>query len=138
MGVALSPSVGCAAAAESLAALCLGPDEWLLIAPPSDAPTIARQLETALAAEPHSLVDVSHRSAAILVGGTQAATLLSHGCPLDLSDKAFAVGACTRTLFEKVEIILWRKGASLYHVDTERSFAPYLWNILTEARESIA
>ena len=32
-----------------------------------------------------SLVDVSHRSAAITVKGPQATVLINHGCPLDLS-----------------------------------------------------
>jgi sarcosine oxidase subunit gamma len=137
-GVALPQTVCRAAASENRAALCLGPDEWLLIAAPEDAPAVVRQLEHALADVPHSLVDVSHRSAAILLSGPHAAALLNHGCPLDLADSAFPIGRCTRTLFEKAEIVLWRKDAQLYHVETERSFAPYLWNILTETAESIA
>jgi sarcosine oxidase subunit gamma len=42
---------------------------------------------------------------------------------------------CTRTLFEKAEIILWRVDEHTYHVEIERSFAPYVWNMLIEARE---
>src|SRR5258708_1681243 len=76
-GAALSATVGRAVVAGDHAALCLGPDEWLLIAPPADAPAIAHQLETALANASHALVDVGHRSAAIVVNGAQAATLLN-------------------------------------------------------------
>jgi sarcosine oxidase subunit gamma len=137
-GVALPQMVCRAATSANSAALCLGPDEWLLTGPPDEAPAIARQLENALANVPHALVDVSHRSATILVSGPHAAALLNHGCPLDLSDGAFAVGACTRTLFEKTEIVLWRKDVRTYHVETERSFAPYLWKLMTETRGTIA
>ena len=45
---------------------------------------------------------------------------------------------CTRTLFEKAEIILWRVDKHTYHVEIERSFAPYVWNMLIEAREEFA
>jgi len=41
--------------------LWLGPDEYLLLAPQVEAPTVAGAVEGALQAEPHALVDVSHR-----------------------------------------------------------------------------
>jgi sarcosine oxidase subunit gamma len=83
-------------------------------------------------------VDVSHRSCGFTVHGELAATVINHGCPLDLSHASFAVGMCTRTLFEKAEIILWRVDEHTYHVEIERSFAPYVWNMLVEAREEFA
>lgn len=122
----------------SRAALWLGPDEWLLLAAPDDAVAIMQQLAGALAGAPHALVDVSHRGAAIAVKGAQAATLINHGCALDLAHAAFPVGACTRTLLEKAEIVLWRTEEHTYHVEIERSFAPYVWLVLIEAREDLA
>ena len=137
-GVAL-PNEACRAAVSgSRAALWLGPDEWLLLAPPDDAAAIVRQFAGALAGAPHSFVDVSHRSAAIAIEGAQAATLINHGCALDLAHAAFPAGMCTRTVFEKAEIILWRVEEHTYHVEIERSFAPYVWRMLTEAREDLA
>ena len=96
-----------------------GPAEAALAAP-EDASAIAAQLSAALAGAPHSLVDVSHRSAAIAIEGAQAAALINHGCALDLAHAAFSSGMCTRTLFEKAEITLWRVGAHTYHVEIER------------------
>src|ERR687898_480955 len=64
------------------------------------------------AAPPASLVDVSHRHRAFEVSGPAAAALLNEGCPLDLDDAAFPAGACTRTLFGKIEILLWRSAAA--------------------------
>ena len=118
------------------AALWLGPDEWLLIAAQEDAPAIADQLLLAFGDTPHSLVDVSNRSVAITVKGRQAATLINHGCPLDLSPVACPVGTCTRTLFENAEIVLWGVDEDMYQLEIERSFATYVWHMLAEARET--
>ena len=137
-GVAM-PDQACRAAVNGrCAALWLGPDEWLLLAAPEDASAIAAQLSVELAGAPHSLVDVSHRSVAIAIKGLQAAALINHGCALDLAPAAFPAGMCTRTLFEKAEIILWRVEEHTYHVEIERSVAPYVWRMLIEAREDLA
>jgi sarcosine oxidase subunit gamma len=135
-GVTL-PGLGRSASANSRAALWLGPDEWLLLAPPDEAEAIASKFASELAA-PHALVDVCHRSAGIVVEGPRAATLLNCGCPLDLRSDAFQVGMCTRTLFEKSAIILWRVNTTVYHLEIERSFAPYVWTMLIEMRGSLA
>jgi len=137
-GVTLPREACRTAVSGSRAALWLGPDEWLLLAAPDDAAAIVQQFSGALAAAPHALVDVSHRSAAIAVKGAQAAALINHGCALDLAHAAFPVGTCTRTLFEKAEITLWRTEEHTYHVEIERSFAPYVWLVLIEAREDLA
>ena len=131
------PDVACRAAISgNRAALWLGPDEWLLIAAPENVSAIASQLAIALGNAPHSLVDVSHRNAAITVKGPQAAVLINHGCPLDLSFAAFPVGMCTRTLFEKAAIILWRIEQRTFQMEIERSFATYVWRMLADAREA--
>jgi sarcosine oxidase subunit gamma len=137
-GVLLPLDACRATVAEDRAALWLGPDEWLLLAAEGDADAIASQMAAALAGTHHALVDLGHRSCGFAVQGAQAATLINHGCPLDLSHASFPVGMCTRTLFEKAEIILWRVGMHTYHVEIERSFAPYVWAMLIEARGEFA
>ena len=107
----------------------LGPDEWLLVAPASDAPDF-RALEGCH----HSLVDVSHRYVAFVVEGKDAPLLLAAGCPLDLHPGFFTPGSATRTLLGKAEIILWRLGeAPSYRVECARSFAGYVERFLHEA-----
>ena len=137
-GVALLGAACRAAVSKDRAALWLGPDEWLLLAAEVDAGTIANPLLAALAGTHHALVDVSHRSVGILLKGPQAAALVNHGCPLDLSRASFPVGMCTRTLFEKAEIILWRTEEHTYHVEIERSFTAYVWTMLIEAGREFA
>jgi sarcosine oxidase, subunit gamma len=115
------------------AALWLGPDEWLLIADGGDVTAIGDVLESVLNGTAHSLVDVSHRQIGLIASGRAAARVLNAGCPLDLDPQAFPVGFATRTLFDKVEIVLWRRAETTFHVEVWRSFAPYLAGSLAEA-----
>jgi sarcosine oxidase, subunit gamma len=115
------------------AALWLGPDEWLLIVPE----VAAQALSGALAELPHSLVDVSHRQAALLVHGAQAEALLAAGCPLDLDAHAFPVGMCTRTMLAKAEVILWRTEAQAFRLEVWRSFVAYVGQFLAEAARGV-
>lgn len=122
------------------ATLWLGPDEYLLLdvaagAPgpsPSAAGALAATLERALTGIPHALVDISHRQFAIAVDGAHAANLLNGACPLDLDLAAFPIGMCTRTVFAKADIVLWRTAAATFHVEVWRSFAGYVTGVLTE------
>jgi len=114
------------------AALWLGPDEWLLLAPPSQS-GLASSLERSLQRLPHSLVDVSHRQVGLVVHGAAAATLLASGCPLDLELAAFPVGMCTRTVLSKAEVVLWRTAADEFRLEVWRSFAPYVTQFLIES-----
>ena len=128
------PASSCRAALEGeRAALWLGPDEWLLIAPMEDAATLSAALNEPLQALPHSLVEVSHRQIALAVSGPQAATLLAAGCPLDLDERAFPVGMCTRTMLARAEIVLWRTGTQVFRIEVWRSFAAYVSAFLAEA-----
>jgi sarcosine oxidase subunit gamma len=128
------PALACRAASDGeRAALWLGPDEWLLLAPEAQAGAVAASLGAALAALPHSLVDVSHRQCALRVHGTDAATLLAAGCPLDLEPSAFPIGMCTRTVLAKAEIVLWRTEREAFHIEVWRSFVAYLSLFLADA-----
>ena len=106
--------------------LWLGPDEYLLLAPPDQAAALAESLEQAMDRHPHSLVGVSDRQLGFDLSGSRVEAVLNVGCPLDLSLQAFPVGMCTRTLFAKTEITLWRLAAQHFHIEVWRSFAPYL------------
>jgi sarcosine oxidase subunit gamma len=114
------------------AALWQGPDEWLLIAE-EDAGDLVANLEAALDGIIHSLVDVSHRQAAIEVSGPGAARLLNAGVPLDLDLGAFPVGMVTRTLLMKAEIGLWRREAERFRLEVARSFTPYVAAVVAQS-----
>jgi sarcosine oxidase subunit gamma len=118
------------------AALWLGPDEQLLLAPESA--DLAATLQPALRDLPHSLVEVSHRQLALEVSGPHATNVLNAGCPLDLDLAAFPVGMCTRTVLAKTEIVLWRTDETVFHVEVWRSFASYVTEFLAEVAREMA
>jgi sarcosine oxidase subunit gamma len=119
-------------------ALWLGPDEWLLLAPDGEAEALTATLSEALRSTPGSVVDISDRQVAIAVTGAKAAEALNAFNALDLDESAFPVGMCTRTLFGKAEIVLWRTAPDAFHVEVWRSFAPYVLGCLDEARREYA
>lgn len=132
IGIAL-PRAACRSVHDSgLSALWLGPDEWLILnATPADSwvSELSAQLDGVLC----SVVDVSHRQVALSVHGPRAEDILATGCALDLSIAAFPVGMCTRTMFAKAEVVLWRIGAANFHLEVWRSFSRYVEAMLREA-----
>jgi sarcosine oxidase subunit gamma len=131
-GVELPEQACRAAAAGGRAALWLGPDEHLLIAPEAETAAVSGAVGAALAAIPHSLVDVSHRQVALGLRGPHAAWLLTHGCPLDFDLAEFPVGMCTRTVYVKAEVLLWRTAEDGFRLEVWRSFADYVVGLLEE------
>lgn len=118
---------------DPIAALWLGPDERLLIGPPDGAAEMIDLLQQALAGLPHSVVETSHAQMAFEVFGARASAAINAGCPLDLDPEAFPVDMCTRTVFAKAQIVLWRTAADTFRVDVARSFAPYVTKVLALA-----
>ena len=131
------PREACRAAeGDARAALWLGPDEQLLLVQQSDWEATMVALTRRLAGLPHALVDISQRQVALQVAAPHVADTLSAGCPLDLYPDAFPIGMCTRTLFFKAPIVLWRTAADAFHLEVWRSFVPYVQQLLREvARE---
>ena len=132
-GVEPPSELGPAGEGAGRGALWLGPDEWLLIADGAETADIGDVLESVLDGTAHSLVDVSHRQIGLIASGPAAARVLNAGCPLDLDFHVFPVGFATRTVFDKVEIVLWRRAEATFHIEVGRSFAPWLVGSLAEA-----
>ena len=70
------------------------------------------------------------------MSGPAAEATVSSGCPQDLSLDAFPVGACSRTLLGKTEIVLLREAEDVFRIECWRSFAPYAFAFLAEAGRS--
>jgi sarcosine oxidase, subunit gamma len=136
LGAPLPAVTGRAFAQGPCAALSLGPDEHLFIVAESEVTTFLAELDSALADLPHSLVDISHRQVSLELRGAYAEWLLAAVCPLPLDVEAFPVDACTRTVFAKAEIVLWRTGLDAFRVEVARSYCRYVVDLLGEvARE---
>lgn len=110
-------------------ALWIGPDEWFVYGP-DDAGFMARFQGLPDTA---SAIDVAHRNTAVLVSGSHARKVLAAACPHDLRDTSLPVGAATRTIFGKAEIILHRTGEHDYRVECWRSFADYVWTMAADS-----
>ena len=132
-GMALPQDACRANSNASRAALWLGPDEWLLIAPEGEMPALAAWMAEALGETPGSIVDVSDRNVGIEVKGPKSAEAINAFNPLDLHMDTFPVGMCARTVFGKAEIVLWRTAAETFRIEVWRSFAPYVLGCLEEA-----
>ena len=129
LGLTLPRKPKASASKGSRTALWLGPDEWLVIDDGARDP-----LEDCASVEAlHSAVGISHRNVAVSVTGPGAANTVNAGCPQDLSLAAFPVGACSRTILGKSEIVLLRTGEEAFRVECWRSFSDYVFAFLTEA-----
>ncbi|MDX8477726.1 sarcosine oxidase subunit gamma [Mesorhizobium sp. VK24D] len=129
LGVTLPTKPKTSAAKDGRTALWLGPDEWLIIDEAGNDPLADCAKVSAL----HSAVGISHRNVAISVAGPAAAVTVNSGCPQDLSLDAFPVGAASRTILGKAEIVLLRTAADAFRVECWRSFSDYVFTLLSEA-----
>lgn len=129
LGVELPRKPKTSAAKAGRTALWLGPDEWLVIDEVGNDP-LADCAEVAVL---HSAVGISHRNVAISVTGPAAAATINSGCPQDLSLDVFPVGAASRTVLGKAEIVLLRTAADAFRVECWRSFSDYVFTFLSEA-----
>jgi sarcosine oxidase subunit gamma len=129
LGVTLPRKPKTSASQAGRTALWLGPDEWLVIDEAEKDPLADCAKVTAL----HSAVGISHRNVAISVTGPAAATTINSGCPQDLSLGAFPVGAASRTILGKVEIVLLRTADDAFRIECWRSFSDYVFTFLSEA-----
>lgn len=129
LGVKLPSKSKHSAGNDGRIAIWLGPDEWLVIDLQGKDPAADCAAVKAL----HSAVDVSHRNTAITVSGTRSDAVINGGCPLDLSLAAFPVGAATRTVFGKAEIVLLREADDRFRIECWRSFSDYVFSFLEAA-----
>ena len=135
LGIALPVKPKTSVTKGTRTAFWLGPDEWLIVEEPGK-DMVAECTKSKVL---HSAVDISQRNTAVIVSGKNAEGTLSAGCPQNLSVSAFPVGAVSRTLLGKVEVIIHRTGADAFHVECWRSFADYVFTYLSDAaRDSAA
>lgn len=131
---ALPDTINRATEEDGRAALMLGPDEWLLLFAETCATRVdVIRLSATAELPPHALVDISARHVGLDLRGPRVETILATGCPLPLDPVRWPVGRATRTLFARSEIVVWRRSPERFHIETGRSFAPYLCAHLAEA-----
>ncbi len=134
LGLELPQRIGTRATTGGRDALCVGPDEWTVTLPEVDCAAVIAALDEL--DEPACAVDISHRETTFAIEGPDGDTLLSMGCPIDVT--AIESGAGTRTVFADVPVTLWRDGPTLVRMDVWRSFAPQVRTILEDGLGELA
>ena len=116
------------------AALWLGPDEWLLIAD-GEAPEAARRGDRGRGRRPRRTASSTcpQRQVALVGLGRRRRPRAQRRLPARSAAEGLSVGMATRTLFDKAEIVLWRRGETEFRVEVWRSFSPWLAAALAEA-----
>jgi sarcosine oxidase subunit gamma len=135
----LLPGEPCTSASQAqLAALWLGPDQWLLTCPADEVRGLMNALQDALADVHHAITDVSDARIALRVAGPSARAVLAKGCPLDLHPRIFAAGSCAQSLLAKASALIHlvdgdQARGPAFDVYVARSFAHYSWMWLEDA-----
>jgi sarcosine oxidase subunit gamma len=118
--------------------LWLGPDEWLLVAPPGEQTDLQRALREALepfgAAGPSTVVDLSAHRTTIDVRGPLARDLLAKGCSLDLHPSVFPPDRCAQVLLARAPVLLHpHEDAAGLRLLVRSSYAGYVADWLLDA-----
>lgn len=92
---------------ERLAAIWLGPDEWLVVAPDGQAASVEQALRDGRPHDPWlAVTDVSHNYTRLVAAGPETREILAKGCALDLRPGEFEPGHCAQTLLAKAPVLL--------------------------------
>jgi len=106
------------------------PDEWLVVAEPTQATGLMESFDHAGLL----FTDVSDGRAAFHLSGTGVLDLLCKGTSLDLHPRSFQPGHCAQTKLAQASVLLHRPGeAAAYDLFCDRSFAEYLWLWIEDA-----
>lgn len=112
------PRLGCLAITGGDLILGLGPGWWM-----SDSPA---GTPTPSGSSAVSIIDVSAQRTPLILTGSAARDVISHGCSLDVHPEHFGVGATAQTLLAKAGVMLARTNVDEYRVWVRASFARYL------------
>lgn len=126
------------ASKNSITALWLGPDQWLLTCPIDDTAFFINSLRDALNDTHCAITDISDGRVSFSLAGPSARDVLAKGCPLDLHPRVFETGQCAQSLLAKVDVLLHLRAddpqsGPTFDLYVARSFAHYLWAWLEDA-----
>ena len=135
LGLSIPQKIGQRASVGDIEMLCIGPDEWTIVA--SNAEPIVSACGAIYETSPHSLVDISGREVTLEIKGSQATELLTIGMPRN--PDSIATGEGRRVAFDGMSVVLWRDAEQSYRMDIWNSFATHLFHLLeTGCREFAA
>ena len=141
--VALPIEANTTARSDTLTALWLGPESWLLVAGAESSLTDFTEKRDAINQQGGALFDTSASRVAWTLAGPRAPDVLAKGCPLDFHPRVFAAGSCAQSLYGHVGVLIEKRDeiptftlmvARSYARDVERALgivaAQYGLNVL--------
>ncbi len=129
VGVELPAEPNTVTEGNNIAALWLGPAEWLLVGPSDAEKGMNDALVEGLEGMSAGIVDVTEGRTVIRVAGPMARDVLSMGCPLDLHPRVFGAGRCAQSFIVRSTVIVHQvDDAPVYDIYVERSQSDYLFH----------
>lgn len=122
----LPTKIGDISTKDQTKALCVGPDEWVIVT--DNVAVIETDCQSAYDTLPHSLVDISGREITFRIEGERATELLTLGLARD--PESIIIGTGRRVFFDGVTVVIWRNGQHDYQMDVWNSFASYIYCLL--------
>jgi sarcosine oxidase subunit gamma len=116
-----------------LRALCVGPDEWLLVCDAVGGDEQRARIEVQAAQQHLAMVELSQGYAVVNVRGPACREVLAKGCGLDLHPRAFREDTCARTLLAHLFVTLDCRGLEGFDIYVGRSFQWQLHSWLVDA-----
>jgi methylglutamate dehydrogenase subunit D len=120
-------------AANDIAFVWSGPDQWIAIAEQGDGRDLEAELKPLLAGLA-AVVDQSDGRAVVRVSGARARDVLAKGVPIDLHARVFKPGSVAITHASHIGVTLWQiDGTPTYELALARSFADSFMHALDQA-----
>jgi sarcosine oxidase subunit gamma len=134
LDVALPTAPSTYVESETVTAIWLGPDEWLITSPFRTPEELETGLREAVSGE-GSVVDVSAQRTTLRLRGEHVRDLLSGGCAIDLHPRVFRRGAAAQTLLGQAGVVLMALDdtGTHYQLVVRSSFAGYVTSWLLDA-----
>lgn len=111
----------------------LGPDTWMLLSAQHGAADLTDAVRLGCKRRSFAATDVSDAWVTFALEGPPAADVLARGCGLDFSEAVFGHGACARTRFAQLPVLLRRVSHERFELLVDRSAASWLHEWLLDA-----
>jgi sarcosine oxidase, subunit gamma len=113
--------------------LCIGPTDWLVIAPDPDVTGLLHGLGEAFEGSSFRATNVSAALSWLAIEDPDARVLLNKGTALDLDPTCFPPGRCARTRFADIPLIVRCMRVSAFELIVASSYHEYLIAWLNDA-----
>ena len=124
---------------ESLTALWLSPDEWMVVSnEKTEKDTNNYDLEESLynsisKTNLGAVVDVTDQFVMLELEGSKLYELFSSGSPFNFNEFKEKKGSSTQTLLNGIDVIILNKGVNLVNLFVRRSFSEHLYSWINDS-----